>query len=153
MPTNAFYPSLNDFCTKYFVIGPKPLTAEDMRLLPSRAVSECSSLFEHLLLFDRVSLKVYGENVPLAFLYRQLGEKGLEALLEQEAIKFVLWTPMIVHMVDEIPGINALASGNVSLTNFSWTACEKVGIRVGFFDDLRKLDRIENKEKRLAPKP
>lgn len=32
------------------------------------------------------------------------------------------------------------------------------GLRKGwhprmFFDDLRKLDRIENKEKRLAPKP
>jgi hypothetical protein len=114
MVTNAFYPSLNDFCTKYFVIGQKPLSAEDARLLPERAASECASLFEHLLLFDRVSLKVYGENVLLAFLYKQLGEKNLEALLEQEAIKFVLWTPMIVHMVDDIPGINALGSGNVS---------------------------------------
>jgi hypothetical protein len=114
MSTNAFYPSLNDFCTKYFVVGKNPLTTEDMRRLPERAASECASLFEHLLLFDKVSLKIYGENVPLAFLYRQVGEKGLEALLEQEAIKFVLWTPMILHMVDDIPGINALASGNVS---------------------------------------
>jgi hypothetical protein len=114
MSTNAFYSSLNDFCKKYFIAGPNPLTPEDLRLLPTRAASECASLFEHLLLFDKVSLKVYGENIPLAFLYNQIGEKSLEALLEQEAFKFVLWTPMILHMVDDIPGVNAIASGNVS---------------------------------------
>jgi len=60
MPTNACCPSLNDFCTKYFVIGPKPLAAEDVQMLPERAVLEFAS------------------NIPLAFLYRQLGENGLE---------------------------------------------------------------------------
>jgi len=45
MPTNAFYPSLNDFCKKYFVVGPKPLSAEDVRQLPARAVAECAALF------------------------------------------------------------------------------------------------------------
>lgn len=82
--------------------------------MPSRAIAECAALFEHLLLFDQVSLKLRGENVPLAFLYRQLGEKGLESLFEQEALKFVLWTPMIGHVVSDIPGVDAPVSGNMN---------------------------------------
>jgi len=114
MQTNAFYPSLDEFCTKYFVVGRTPPSAQDLAQMPERAVAECASLFEHLLLFDRVSLKLRGENVPLAFLYRQLGEKSLEGLLEQEALKFVLWTPMVGHIVSDIPGVDALVSGNLN---------------------------------------
>ncbi len=67
-----------------------------------------------MLLFDTLSIKVYGENVPLALMLRFFGEAGVEALIEQKAIKFVLWTPMILHNVTEMPGVNALMSGNVN---------------------------------------
>jgi hypothetical protein len=112
MQTNAFYPSLDEFCRKYFVIGPTPLTAQDEMLKPLRVAAECASLFEHLLLFDHVSIKVHGENVPLAILHQLFGEKGLESLLEQEAIKFVLWRPMIGHFITDAPGVDPLVYGN-----------------------------------------
>jgi hypothetical protein len=35
-----------------------------------------ASLFEQMLLFEKVSFKVYGENIPLAFLINVLGEKA-----------------------------------------------------------------------------
>lgn len=114
MSSNAFYPSLESFCTKYFVIGQKPLTAADAQEFPARDAAERAALFEHLLLFDTLSIKVYGENVPLAVMLRLFGEAGVEALIEQKAIKFILWTPMILHGVTEMPGINALMSGNVN---------------------------------------
>src|ERR1700726_901522 len=114
MPTNVFYTSLNDFCQKYFVIGPKPLSQLETLQFPTRDAAERAALFEHLLLFDTISFKVHGENIQLAIMLRLFGEKGLEALIEQEAIRFVLWTPMITHNVTEMPGINALQSGNFS---------------------------------------
>jgi hypothetical protein len=113
VPTNAFYSSLNEFCRKYLV-GPKPLSPTEIREFPTRDAAERAALFEHLLLFDTVSFKVYGENIPLALMLRLFGEKSLEALIEQQAIRFVLWTPMILHNVTEMPGINALQSGNVN---------------------------------------
>jgi hypothetical protein len=90
--SNVFYPSLNDFCRKYLVVGPTPLSRSDELQFAARDAAERASLFEHLLLFDTVSIKVYGENVPLALMLRLFGEKGLEALIEQKAIRFVLWT-------------------------------------------------------------
>jgi hypothetical protein len=114
MPSNVFYPSLNDFCTKYLVLGPKPLNRTDMQQFPARDAAERAALFEHLLLFDTVSIKLHGENVPLALMLRLFGEKGLEALIEQEAVRFVLWTPTVLHNVTEMPGVNALMSGNLN---------------------------------------
>jgi len=96
------------------VIGPTPLSPSDVLQFSVRDAAERAALFEHLLLFDTVSIKVYGENVPLAVMLRLFGESGLEALIEQEAIRFVLWTPVITHLVTEVPGVNALQSGNVS---------------------------------------
>jgi hypothetical protein len=114
MPTNSFYSSLDEFCRKYFVLGPKPLSPTEIREFPGRDAAERAALFEHLLLFDTVSFKVYGDNIPLVLMLRLFGEKGVEALIEQQAIRFVLWTPMILHNVTEMPGINALQSGNVN---------------------------------------
>jgi hypothetical protein len=114
MPTNAFYPSLNEFCRKYLIKGPQPLSETDIRQFPERDAAERAALFEHLLLFDTLSFKVHGENLPLVLMLRLIGEKGFEALLEEGAIRFVLWTPMITHNVTELPGLNPLQSGNFS---------------------------------------
>jgi hypothetical protein len=114
MSANVFYPSLDDFCRKYFVAGPKSLTPVEQHAFPVRDTAERAALFEHLLLFDTVSFKVYGENLPLVVMLRHFGENGLETLIEQDAIRFVLWTPMITHAVTEIPGVNALQSGNLN---------------------------------------
>jgi hypothetical protein len=114
MSSNVFYTSLNDFCRKYFVIDQKPLTLAEQLQFPINDATERAKFFEHLLLFDTISIKVYGENIPLVVLLRLFGEKGLENLFEQGAIRFVLWTPMITHNVTEIPGVNALQSGRIN---------------------------------------
>jgi len=111
---NVFYPALHDFCTKYFIVGPTPLTAADVQQFPARGRDLEASLFEHFLLFDTMSIKVNGDNLPLVFLLRILGLKRLEELIEQGAMKFVLWTPMILHFVQDIRGVNALAAGNAT---------------------------------------
>jgi hypothetical protein len=110
---NIFYPDLNELCRKYLVAG-TPLSPDDEAMAVPRFKNIAASLFEHMLLFDKVSFKVYGENIPLAFLINVLGEKTFEALLEQGAVKFVLWTPNVVYMKTEIPGIHPIASGNLN---------------------------------------
>jgi hypothetical protein len=112
MPSNVFYPSLNNFCRKYLVEGSQPFSAADVQQLPIRHAAERAALFEHLLLFDTISFKIHGENIPLVLMLRFFGEHGLEALIDQGAIKFVLWIPIVTYSVTEMPGVNALQSGN-----------------------------------------
>lgn len=111
-PLNVFVPTLNDWCRKYLVAGPNPLTPFDTRQAEISARKQDAALFEQLLLFDSVSFKVFGENIPVIVLLKLLGTKVLEALIEQGAIRFVLWTPMVTYLKDDLPGINALQAGH-----------------------------------------
>ncbi|MFM0320076.1 hypothetical protein PQR36_34725 [Paraburkholderia nemoris] len=109
----VFYPKLDEFCRKYLIKG-APITKADEMLGPQRFGDIKKSLFEHFLLFDSISFKVCGENVPLAFMLSAFGKKGLDALIEQGAIRFVHWTQNIVHAVQDIDGINALGYGKLT---------------------------------------
>lgn len=113
MAQNVFYPGLNDFCRKYLVAD-TALSELDKKLLPARLRDQLASIFEQLLLFDRITFKVYGENLLIPILLKHLGTKGFYALVEEEAIGFALWTPTIVYMKDNIPGVETLGSGNLN---------------------------------------
>jgi hypothetical protein len=95
------------------IIGSTPLSQLDIAQSSARHAAE-RALLEHLLLFVTMSIKGYGENVPLGLRLKLFGERGLEALIERKAIRFVLWTPLITHLVTKVPGVNALQSGNIS---------------------------------------
>lgn len=104
---------LNSFCQKYLVtnngnqnLSTAGFVKEEKKVL--------SSIFEQMLLFESVSFKVHGENIPLIVLLNKFGVSGFESLLEQGAIKFVLWNQMITHMVDDIPGVDPLQYGTYS---------------------------------------
>ena len=77
-----------------FLVKGNPVAAAEVSLFERRHDDIIASLCEQLLLFDKVSFKVYGENIPLAVLFNHLGVKNLEQLVEEEAIEFVLWTPL-----------------------------------------------------------
>lgn len=114
MPQNVFHPGLNDFCRKYLVDNGAPVTLADQIAFPKEFQKQKDFLFEHLLLFDRVTFKIFGENVPLVFLLQTFGHKQFEALLEQQAFGFVLWTPSIGCLVKNIPGVEAIVHGNLN---------------------------------------
>lgn len=104
MSQTVFYPNLNDFCRKYLdAHSPDVATSKQQFKTEYEAVQ--SSLFEHFLLFDKLCFKVYGENLPLAVLLNLFGVKGVEELVEQEAIEFVLSTQQIIYHVDDLPGL------------------------------------------------
>jgi len=108
---SVFFPDLQEFCTKYLVIHSSPISENDQIRFPEKYLQQQQSLFEHFLLFDQISFKVDGENVPLAILLNLFGIYELEKLLEQGAIKFVSWTPLVGFVKSEVPGVNALVSG------------------------------------------
>ena len=105
-----FYKGLDEFCAAYLIENPK--TPPDPELLLPSLEIEKANLFEQLLLFDRLNLKVHGENVMLSVFANTFGLRAFEQLLEEDAIRFTLWTPMISHNVTEMPGIIPLQSGN-----------------------------------------
>lgn len=108
-----YFSELNDFCRKYY-IGEPGTAYPNQRELFQDSQAMTAKILENLLLFDSVAIKVYGENIPLAILVRMFGVKGVEALIEQGALRFVLWNIMITHLVDEIPGVEPLQSGTLS---------------------------------------
>ncbi|UQW97267.1 hypothetical protein M2M59_15340 [Rummeliibacillus sp. G93] len=105
--------NLNDFTRKYFIKGNEHLI-KDVNNFPLEYESIKNSLIEQLLVHDSITFKVYGENIPIAFLINTLGLKTVEALLEQKAINFVLWNSGVTYNVDNIPGIFPLQSFNFS---------------------------------------
>lgn len=53
-------------------------------------------LFEQFLLFDKIAIKIDRQNLPLYFLINEIGLNKTEELLENNILKLVLWTPVIV---------------------------------------------------------
>lgn len=108
---HVYLPELNEFCRKFLVIGDYKPTKQDELLFNTRYDSLKANIFEAFMLHDSVSFKVFGENVPLAVLLNEISVKGVEELIEQDALKFVLWTPMVMHMVDQIEGVLPIVVG------------------------------------------
>lgn len=54
-----------------------------------------AEIFEQLLLYDRIAIKVDRFNLPLFFLINEIGINNTEELLRSNVIHLVLWTPVI----------------------------------------------------------
>lgn len=113
MSLNVFFESMSDFCQKFLVIG-SPTQSNDKAQFILQWEDIAKTLFESFLLFDTISIKVHGENIPLAMLLSLMGDKAVLELAESGSLRFVLWTPMVAHIVDDIPGIDPLSYGNLS---------------------------------------
>lgn len=110
MNSVVFNKQLNLFCRKYLVKGNEHLIS-DPSIFPFEHDQVINKLSEDLLYHEKIAFQVYGENIPLAVLVNTFGVKGVEELLEQGALEFVLWTPLVTYFVDEIPGAFPLQSG------------------------------------------
>lgn len=108
-----FIKSLDDYSTKYLKN-------------PNQQVDQVKAIIEHeylknkisefLMLYDKISLKVYGENVPLMLLINWFGADGVLELFKQNALEFVLWNNIITYMLPDngIEGINPFQSGHLT---------------------------------------
>ncbi|ODQ00294.1 hypothetical protein [Salinivibrio sp. SS2] len=128
MNSTIYNSELNDFSRKFLVKSPAVPAPSPYEFIAQRRVID-ASLFESFLLFDTLSFKVHGENIPLVILLNHFGVKGVEALLDQNALKFILWDQMLGHMVDDIDGIDPLTHGHYNSPAHS---DPEESIRLGF---------------------
>ncbi len=140
--STAYLTKLNEFSHKFLLKGNYQPTREDIMLFQQRFEKIKSSLFESLLLHDKINIKVVGENIPLAVLISDMGINGVEELIDQNALSFTHWTPMILHFVDDIQGIIPLASGRHS----SKAHCDpEESISIGLKSLTSKLNKKERR--------
>jgi hypothetical protein len=149
MGQTIFYPGLNDFCRKYLDAN-RAVAPSDAAQFPIRLAEENASLFEQFMLFDKISFKVYGENILVPYLIGQLGQNVFESLVEQGAIGFTLWTPVVTYLTQDIPGVMALQSGAQSSPAHS---DPEASLELGFKWMRPQLFRKERRQlvKKLLP--
>lgn len=147
-----FNTSLNSFARKYLLKN----IGEDERFLAQTFTSEyyktLAEIVEQLILFDKISIKVYGENVGLAVLINEIGLKQVYELVDEGALEFLLWTPMLTTMTDDslLGKMNPIQSGNMD----SAVHCQpEESLRVGFQALKNQPDRITRRimTRKLAP--
>jgi hypothetical protein len=103
-----FSSELDEFCQKYLVVHPGPDPSRSEIDSGFRHIHKL--LFENLLLFDKLSIKITRESIAVPVLIGALGQKGFDALIEQEAIEFVLWSHSTGFVVKNVPGLDGLVT-------------------------------------------
>jgi len=112
---------------------------------------------EALLFSPSVCFRVFGENVVLCRLIDAFGIGGVEKLLEEEALQFLLWRPTVTYVVTgpKVRGIDPLAPGNHNSTAHSDPqASVEMGLRGGWTQHpWPKLQRIAQLATKLTHLP
>src|SRR5579872_2743801 len=101
----VFNSTLNEFTRKYLVINPGADQESLAATMKDQYQEALASMIEQLLFFDKISIKVYGENIPLAVLINELGAKQVLELIEEQAIEFMLWTPVLTTLQRDDPNL------------------------------------------------
>lgn len=141
--STVYVDSLDTFCQKYFIDRGIPLSPQDKLLVKYRKTNIDSEIFENLMLYDSVNFKVYGENVPLAYLTNAIGVKGIERLMEMKSLSFTLWTPNIMMGIDNIDGLIPIMHGRVKSLAHSDPE-ESITIGLNFMTDKLTHKQIKN---------
>jgi hypothetical protein len=109
MAQNIFSSDLNTFCRKFLVKTPGVADPK-----PDEFAAEMNkqqtTLFENLLLFDKLSFKIIGESIAIPVLIGIFGQKSFDSLIEQGAIEFVLWPERVGFFVNNIRGVDGMVS-------------------------------------------
>lgn len=113
IPTSLFAKGLDAVCSKWL----KNTAPADERVIRRELALQFLDAAETLILSPRVTFKVYGENVVLPLLTKRFGYAGVQKLLEEGALEFVLWRPLVTY-TDEASllaqGIHPLQSGDLN---------------------------------------
>lgn len=107
-------------------------------------VLEGFKVAEGLLLAPSVCSHVFGENVVLCRLIDGFGINGVEQLLEEGALQFILWRPFIGHIMNKLEGVEPLVGSNHdSLPHYDPEASVEMGLKGGWIDlPWTKVQRI-----------
>jgi hypothetical protein len=93
----------------------------DSAVLRSTRAAALVGVGESLLVSPRVTFRVYGENVVLSELTRIFGVLGVQQLLEEDAIEFILWRAVVGGVVNnpELSAAGLVAHGSLETPEHS----------------------------------
>jgi hypothetical protein len=141
VPEGLFTTALDEFATAWLKTSGRPKSIEPA--LRTLLALELVLVSEGLLLSPKVSFKVYGENVVICRLIDAFGEKGVQQLLEEHAIEFVLWRPMILYADEPMEGMIPILAGNHSSpAHCDPEASAMMGLRGWSKEPVRDIDQI-----------
>lgn len=155
IPKSLFSRGLDEVGTKWL----KNRTDGDPRQFMIDVDSARLKVAEALVFSPRVTFRVYGENVVLAQLVAMFGVAGVERLLEDGAVDFVLWRSMTLHMTNNLRnGLRPLMGGELQTTpHVDPDASNTLGlnwvggsVRVGD-QDRKRLVRLANDRMTVTP--
>lgn len=107
----VFNTELDDFCRKYFIKNQVEPSSDDVLSFPYKYDEMRVSLFENFILHNEVNFKIQGENLPLSIMLNEIGLRGVEELIDENALSFTLWSPLVLMMVDNQYGVDPLCAG------------------------------------------
>jgi hypothetical protein len=154
VPKGLFTETLDAFANRWLK-NVEPVNEVEMRRVGTRHLLDVT---ESLIISPRTTFKIYGENVVVPMLVDTFGLEGVEQLLEEEAIDFILWREMITVMDDDqvlSQGIHPLQSGVLnSAAHSEPSASAELGMRwnkkIGP-GDARRLAKKVAARTRLPP--
>ena len=141
VPKALFTTAFDEIATAWHKNLAAPSDAEGLvrRLLALEGLA----VAEGLIVSPCVSFRVYGENVVLCRLIDVFGVTGVERLLEDDAIEFVLWRPLVGRWVKPMEGVFPLAAGNLnSAAHVDPEASVEMGLKGWSNQPFEKLQRI-----------
>jgi hypothetical protein len=140
IPKGLFTTGLDDLASKYL----KNTNPADNNLITTNIISEMLQVAEALIVSPKVTFKVYGENVVLSLLAKTFGVNAIRTLIEEGAVDFILWRPMVLYTNDAkilSQGVCPLQSGNLTSTPHSDSlASAETGLN-GWCNELTDVDR------------
>lgn len=142
IPRALYTTGFNDIAEQWHKNPKAP--KELVNVIQLEMVIEGFRVAEGLIVAPAVCSHVFGENVVLCRLIDGFGLKAVEQLLEEDALQFILWRPMVVHMVNQLEGVEPiLGSNHNSLPHCDPEASVEMGLK-------RWLDLPWEKVKRVA---
>lgn len=143
-----FNTELNDLCRKYLIKGPVELTHNETLEFPKKYNEIKSSIFESFILNKEINFKIEGENIPLCVLVNEIGLRGIEELIDDNALSFTLWEPMIFHMTDKIDGLIPIAAGRYNSGPYVDPE-ESINLGLGFMRSPLKKGEIRSLTRKI----
>ncbi|WP_319229680.1 hypothetical protein [Draconibacterium orientale] len=92
----VFNSRIDDLTKKFILKEQGPLSYSDQIIWPYLYKNILAELFEELILYDKITIKLSKNNAPLAVLINELGIELVQELIKEGTIELVLWLPWIV---------------------------------------------------------
>lgn len=106
-----FNNEINDTFRKPIKLGKDSLPILKKANTPTKTYREIkSSLFESFILNDEVNFKVEGENIAIRIMIDEIGLRGVEELIDENALSFTLWTPLILPLNHPFAGVSPISA-------------------------------------------